>query len=155
VQSLKPKTRRMIYILVLLSAIAFGVGVLLWNMRSHLEFFFTPSQLFEQKILENQKIRIGGLIEAESIVRDEQKISFVLTDGQKKITVVYNGLPPALFREGQGMVARGFLKGDGIFSADELLAKHDERYMPPEVARALKEQGHWRDNISMPEAESK
>ena len=90
-------------------------------------------------------MRIGGLVEAGSVQKDGQEVRFTVTDTNKTVDVVYRGLLPDLFREGQGVVAEGTLGADGVFIAREVLAKHDEKYMPPEVAKALKESGRWQE----------
>jgi cytochrome c-type biogenesis protein CcmE len=94
-----------------------------------------------------QKLRLGGMVEKDSIRRDGQKTSFSVTDGKQKLNVVYEGALPDLFREGQGVVAEGHLQGN-LFKADMVLAKHDENYMPRDVAEALKKQGYWQENGS-------
>ncbi|MEL6218346.1 MAG: cytochrome c maturation protein CcmE [Pseudomonadota bacterium] len=107
-------------------------------------FFKSPSEIVTERPGPEQRLRIGGLVEEGSLVRGEgETVSFAVTDGAESVTVRFTGVLPDLFREGQGIVAEGRVF-DGTFVADEVLAKHDENYMPREVADALKEQGHWK-----------
>ena len=108
--------------------------------RSNLVFFYSPTEVFEGKVALNKIFRIGGMVETGSVRRssDGMKVDFIVTDFNKKIPVHYQGLLPDLFREGQGIVAQGRLSDDNRFIASEVLAKHDEKYMPPEAAQALK-----------------
>lgn len=129
--------------------IGFGVVVLslaailmLFAFRQSIVFFHTPSDLAEQKVGPGVRIRLGGLVENGTVVRGQgTKVSFAVTDTLKSVPVTYEGVLPDLFREGQGVVTEGVLQADGTFSADSVLAKHDENYMPPEVAKSLKEKG--------------
>jgi len=106
--------------------------------RSNLVFFFTPSQIAADEAPRNRAFRIGGLVETGSVHRDGTKVQFMVTDTAKSVPVAYVGILPDLFREGKGVVAQGRLESDGVFHASEVLAKHDENYMPPEAAEALK-----------------
>ncbi len=108
--------------------------------RSNLVFFYSPTEVLEGKVATNKTIRIGGLVEKGSVQRspDGLKVDFVVTDLNKKLPVHYEGILPDLFREGQGVVAQGRLQAGNAFTASEVLAKHDEKYMPPEAAQALK-----------------
>lgn len=129
--------------------IGLGVGVLslaailmMFAFRQAIVFFHTPSDVAENKIAPGARFRLGGLVEQGSVVRgDGTKVAFTVTDTLQKVPVSYEGILPDLFREGQGVVAEGTLSPDGHFVADTVLAKHDETYMPPEVAKALKEKG--------------
>lgn len=112
--------------------------------RDNLVFFFTPSDIAVKHITADQYIRIGGLVAEDSVTQQDETIHFTITDLSAELPARFIGVPPALFREGQGVVAEGRLEA-GIFYADKLLAKHDENYMPPEVAEALKKSGKWRD----------
>jgi cytochrome c-type biogenesis protein CcmE len=121
-----------------------AVGLVLMAMRDSIVFFYTPSDVETKELAAGQRFRLGGLVEAGSIVRGEgTTVRFVVTDMQKRLPVTYTGVLPDLFREKQGVVAEGKLEPDGVFHADQVLAKHDENYMPPEVAKRLKEQGVW------------
>lgn len=129
--------------------IGLGVGVLslaailmLFAFRQSIVFFHTPSDVTAHKIAPGVRFRLGGLVAQGSVVRGEgTKVAFTVTDTLEKVPVSYEGILPDLFREGQGVVAEGTIAGDGHFVADTVLAKHDETYMPPEVAKALKEKG--------------
>jgi len=133
--------------------IAGGVGVLaaavllvLFAMKDSIVFFNSPTDVVEKHIAPGARIRLGGLVTPGSVTRgDELAVRFEVTDGNRAIAVTYQGILPDLFREGQGIVAEGALDGAGVFKADNVLAKHDETYMPKEVADALKKQGHWKD----------
>jgi len=130
--------------LVLLSGAAFLV---FRAFESNILFFITPSDLEARELTGNEQFRLGGLVEVGSVQKEEGSlvVRFTVTDGGATIPVVYSGLLPDLFREGQGVVAEGTIDGTGTFIATTVLAKHDENYMPPEVAEALKKQGHWKD----------
>jgi cytochrome c-type biogenesis protein CcmE len=125
-----------------------GLGVatalVLNAFQSNLVFFFTPTQVASNEAPRDRAFRVGGLVEAGSVVRDKDALTvrFRVTDTAKTIPVVYTGILPDLFREGKGVVAQGKLAADGTFKASEVLAKHDENYMPPEAADALKKAGH-------------
>jgi cytochrome c-type biogenesis protein CcmE len=133
--------------------IAGGVGVLaiaillvLFAMKDAIVFFNSPTDVVEKHIAPGTRIRLGGLVVQGSLSRGEAlAVRFEVTDGNRAIPVTYQGVLPDLFREGQGVVAEGTLDGSGVFKADNVLAKHDETYMPKEVADALKKQGHWKD----------
>jgi len=121
------------------------VGLVLTALRDSIVFFYTPSEVAEKHLDTGQRFRLGGLVENGSLKRGEgTTISFVVTDKRATLPVTYTGVLPDLFREGQGVVAEGMLTSEGVFHADSVLAKHDEKYMPPEVAKKLKEQGVWR-----------
>ena len=133
---------------VLVIGVVFGVAVAtalgLTAFQENLLYFYSPSQIAEGEAPDNRKFRVGGLVVAGTVVRatDSLLIKFDLTDNSKTMTVEYSGILPDLFREGQGIVAMGQKNAEGIFVADEVLAKHDENYMPPEVAAALKAVEH-------------
>jgi cytochrome c-type biogenesis protein CcmE len=133
--------------------IAGGVGVLaiaillvLFAMKDAIVFFNSPTDVVEKHVAPGTRIRLGGLVVKGSLSRGEAlAVRFEVTDGNRAIPVTFQGVLPDLFREGQGVVAEGSLDGSGVFKADNVLAKHDETYMPKEVADALKKQGHWKD----------
>jgi cytochrome c-type biogenesis protein CcmE len=135
--------------LLALGMVALGgaTALVLMAFNDNLVFFYSPSALTAQTVAADRRVRIGGLVEAQSLSRalDGRSISFRLTDGAMDIAVVYQGLLPDLFREGQGAVAEGKLRPDGVFAASSVLAKHDENYMPREVVDALKKSGHWQE----------
>ena len=139
------KQRRAILIGTCLGVLALAVGLVLMALRDSIVFFYTPSEVAEKHLDTGQRFRLGGLVENGSLKRGEgTTVSFVVTDKRATLPVTYTGVLPDLFREGQGVVAEGALTSDGVFHADSVLAKHDEKYMPPEVAKKLKEQGVWR-----------
>ena len=124
--------------------LAAAIGLVLFAMRDSIVFFYSPSEVTAMQIAPGQRFRLGGLVEMGSVVRDEgTTVRFIITDQAKTLPVTYTGVLPDLFREGQGVVAEGSLEPDGVFHADNVLAKHDENYMPPEVAKKLKAQGVW------------
>jgi len=126
---------------VLLAAVLLVMSAL----RDKIVFFFTPTEIVaEGKAQPGQRVRIGGLVKEGSVVRDGEKISFVVTDLEKDLPVTYVGILPDLFREGQGVVSEGMIDANGMFAADTVLAKHDENYIPKEVADALKDKGVWK-----------
>jgi len=138
---MKSRYKRAAFIVTGLVAIAIAATLVLNAFRSNLVFFFTPTQVFKGEAPKNISFRIGGLVEQGSLKRsaDTLENQFVVTDTIKRINVVYTGILPDLFREGKGVVAQGKLSQDGVFHADNVLAKHDENYMPPEAAEALKQ----------------
>ena len=137
---MKPRTKRAAIIVVGLAVLGIAATLVLNAFNSNLVFFFSPSQVFANEAPRDRSFRIGGLVEEGSIQREPQglTIRFAVTDRAQKIPVTYTGLLPDLFKEGKGVVAQGKLGSDGIFRADQVLAKHDENYMPPEAAEALK-----------------
>jgi len=136
------KQRRGVLIGVSVSVLMVAVGLVLFAMRDSIVFFHTPSDITETHIPPGERFRLGGLVASGSVKRGEgAKVSFVVTDTLKDIPVTYDGVLPDLFREGQGVVAEGKLTPSGVFVADTVLAKHDETYMPPEVAKALQARG--------------
>jgi cytochrome c-type biogenesis protein CcmE len=139
------KQRRGVLIGTCVAVLGVAVGLVLFAMRDSIVFFYSPSEVVEMAIAPGQRFRLGGLVETGSVVRGEgTSVRFVITDQAKTLPVTYIGVLPDLFREGQGVVAEGMLEPDGVFHADNVLAKHDENYMPPEVAKKLKAQGMWR-----------
>lgn len=138
------RKRRLIAVLIILAGVGTAAVVASRALKQNLLYFQSPSELALQPIPPGRQFRLGGLVKPGSVQRDEGGLStrFVVTDGPKDIDVVYVGILPDLFREGQGVIARGALNDSGIFEASEVLAKHDENYMPPEVASALEEAGH-------------
>jgi cytochrome c-type biogenesis protein CcmE len=144
------KQRRGILIGTCLAVLGVAVALVLFAMRDSIVFFYSPSEVTEMQIAPGQRFRLGGLVEMGSVVRGEgTTIRFAITDQAKTLPVTFTGVLPDLFREGQGVVAEGALEPNGTFHADNVLAKHDENYMPPEVAKKLKEQGVWRDEAEV------
>jgi cytochrome c-type biogenesis protein CcmE len=138
------KGKRLALIGGALAALGVAVGLVLFALRDNIVFFYTPSELAQKHVAPGTRLRIGGLVKEGSVVKNGGRdVSFIVTDRNTDVKVAYNGLLPDLFREGQGVVADGALTADGAFRADSVLAKHDERYMPRDVADALKKQGVW------------
>jgi cytochrome c-type biogenesis protein CcmE len=147
---LKPKHRRLVLVGLSLATLAVAAFLVLRALNENLVFFYSPTMVVEKKPAADQRFRIGGLVEAGSVEKAGGQASFRLTDGEHTIRVVYAGALPDLFREGQGIVADGALSREGVFQAREVLAKHDENYMPPEVADALKKSGRWKEGEPLP-----
>jgi cytochrome c-type biogenesis protein CcmE len=140
------KQTRLTIILVSLTLVAAAAGLILFAIRDTIVFFFTPSEITEKHIAPGTRIRLGGLVEKGSLLKaGGTEVAFTVTDGIGTMKVRYNGQLPDLFREGQGVVAEGAQGMDGVFIADTVLAKHDENYMPKDVADKLKEKGVWQE----------
>ena len=138
------RRKRLSVLLLAFIAITVSGFLILSASRDSLIYFYSPTELLEIKNIENKIIRIGGLVRAESLVSiNKSKIAFIVEDGKNHLSVQYTGILPDLFREGQGVICEGKLNKNRIFIADRILAKHDENYMPPEVADALKKTGNW------------
>ena len=141
------RQRRLAIIGGSLTMLAVAAALVLNAMRDSIVFFSTPATVAERHIPPGKRFRLGGLVEKGSLVRgDNLAVTFQVGDGNATLPVSYQGILPDLFREGQGVVAEGALDSSGVFKADTVLAKHDENYMPREVADALKKQGHWKDD---------
>lgn len=141
------RKRRLIIVLVLLAGFSAAVGLALVALQENMNLFYSPAEIDAGRAPLDQRIRAGGLVEEGSLSRDSDslKVRFMITDNKGRVPVEYNGILPDLFREGQGVVALGKLNGDGVLVADQVLAKHDEEYMPPEVEKALKDAGRLRE----------
>jgi len=138
------KGKRLALISGALTVLSVAAGLVLFALRDNIVFFHTPAELAEKHVAPGARLRIGGLVKQGSVVKSGGRdVTFTITDNKADLDVSYSGLLPDLFREGQGVVADGALTLDGKFRADSVLAKHDERYMPREVADALKKQGVW------------
>ena len=146
------KRRRLIALALGLGLLGAATALALVAFNDNLVFFYGPSELAAKEIGPDRRIRIGGLVELQSLARhaDGHGVGFRVTDGKTDIAVDYDGILPDLFREGQGVVAEGRLRADGVFAATNVLAKHDEKYMPPEVADALKKAGRWQEGGALP-----
>ena len=141
------KQRRLILIGSSLGVLAVAAALVLSALKDSIVFFNSPSDVVEKHVAVGTRIRLGGLVKPGTVERGEQlMVRFEVTDGKSAIPVSYQGVLPDLFREGQGVIAEGALEQSGVFKADAVLAKHDEKYMPREVADALKKQGHWKDD---------
>jgi len=125
--------------------LATAVGLVLFALGDKITFFTSPSDLAAHRMSPGTRLRLGGLVETGSVVHEGNMVRFRVTDGANAVTVTFAGILPDLFREGQGTVAEGKVGADGVFAADTVLAKHDEKYMPKEVADALKQSGHWQE----------
>jgi cytochrome c-type biogenesis protein CcmE len=147
---LKPRTRRALWIVAGLAGLGIAATLVLNAFQSNLVFFFTPTQVASNEAPKDRAFRIGGLVEAGSLAREKDGLTvrFRVTDTAMTIPVVYVGILPDLFKEGKGVVAQGRLAPDGTFAASEVLAKHDENYMPPQAAEALKKAGHPMDKAA-------
>jgi cytochrome c-type biogenesis protein CcmE len=146
---MKPKRRRFVFLVLGALILSAAVGLVLVALEEDIVFFYSPSEIDNADVPRNRMIRIGGLVEEGSLLRGQgATITFAVTDLDASIAVAYTGILPDLFREGQGVVIAGRLKPDGSFIADEVLAKHDETYMPPEVADALKKSGQWKEGAA-------
>ncbi len=146
--AMKPKRRRLYFVLSAMTALGVAAGLVLFALEDSLVFFYSPSDVLEKNIDQGRHIRLGGLVEEGSIERDGTTVRFRVTDMAHTISVSYTGVLPDLFSEGRGVVTEGALAADGTFLATGVLAKHDENYMPKEVADALKEAGHWQDGAA-------
>lgn len=137
------KGKRLTLIAGAMAVLGVAAGLMLFALRDNIVFFYTPSELAKKQAIPGARLRIGGLVKEGTVVKDGQDVRFTVTDKTSDLPVSYTGLLPDLFREGQGVVVDGVLQPSGDFRADSVLAKHDERYMPRDVADALKKQGVW------------
>ena len=137
-----PRRKRFAIIAGIVGAVGVAVALVLNAFNSNLVFFYSPSQVAAKEAPAGRTFRLGGLVEQGSVKRDGVTVRFVVTDMARAIPVRYEGILPDLFKEGKGVVAQGQVGGDGVFVAREVLAKHDENYMPPEAAEAMRKAGH-------------
>lgn len=137
---MKPRQKRFVFIIAGVVGVGIAVALVLNALDKNVSLYFTPTQVFNHEAPEGRSFRIGGLVEVGSVKReaDGLTVNFVITDTHKSLPAVYRGILPDLFKEGKGVVAQGKMQADGIMHADEVLAKHDENYMPPEAADAIK-----------------
>ncbi|MCH7864267.1 MAG: cytochrome c maturation protein CcmE [Proteobacteria bacterium] len=141
---MKRKHKRLTFVIIAMSLLGVAAALMLTAFEENIVFFYTPTDIIEKKITDGRRFRLGGLVEEGSVQKATGAVvNFRVTDLTTAIPVSFKGILPDLFREGQGIVAEGRLSG-GVFRADEVLAKHDETYMPPEVAEALKKSGQWK-----------
>ena len=141
----KRKQRRLTLLGLGMLALAGATALVLTAFEDNMVFFYSPSEVQAKTVPPDRYVRLGGLVKEGSVekIADGATVRFAVTDGKNAVTVRYRGMLPDLFREGQGVVTQGQFNGEGVFVAKEVLAKHDENYMPPEVAEALKESGEW------------
>lgn len=145
------RQRRLTLIGLSLAVLGLAAGLVLYALSGSITLFHSPTDVMEKNLQPGQRFRLGGLVEAGSVRRGEtMQVRFSVTDGRTSIPVSYRGVLPDLFREGQGVVTEGVLEPGGQFRADSVLARHDETYMPKEVADSLKRQGHWRPGEPAP-----
>jgi len=137
------KRRRLYFVALGLLGLGTATALMLSAMEDNIVFFFSPTELKDRPVAADQRLRVGGLVETGSVQKNGDTVRFSVTDNAERLTIQYTGILPDLFREGQGIVAEGTMGADGTFMARDVLAKHDENYMPPEVAEALKKNGHW------------
>ena len=137
---MKPKNQRLVLVVAAIVAVLLAVLLAMWGLRDRVSYFYTPADIVAGKAEQGRSMRLGGMVEKGSVQRlpDGVTIRFTLTDGQARTPVLFRGIPPDLFREGSGAVAEGRLE-NGTFVADNILAKHDERYMPPELGNLAAE----------------
>lgn len=143
--AMKRKHKRLTFVIIAMALVGLATGLVLFALGDGISLFHSPTDIVEKQPDADKRIRLGGLVEDGSVTREDGSaiVHFKVTDMENTVAVTYEGLLPDLFREGQGIVAEGRLI-DGVFVASEVLAKHDENYMPPEVADALKKSGEWR-----------
>ena len=146
------RKKRLLIILAILAGVAIAVALALSALQQNINLFYTPTQIANGEAPHDTRIRAGGMVAKDSLKRtgDSLDVEFVVTDFAKNVTIRYRGILPDLFREGQGIVALGKLNADGVLIADEVLAKHDENYMPPEVTKALKDSGQLQGSGQQP-----
>ena len=130
---------RFLFIILILVILSLSTFLILKSLEENVVYFKSPTEVKNLAEIEKKKIRIGGMVKKESILVEEKKLNFIVTDFKNEINVIYSGAIPNLFSEGKGVVAEGFLKDRNLFLATKILAKHDENYMPPEVKEALEE----------------
>ena len=136
---MKPRQKRLMFILAGVAGVGVAVALVLNALKSNVSLYFTPTQVMNHEAPEGRSFRIGGLVQAGSVRREKDglTVNFIITDTVKNMPVIYKGILPDLFKEGKGVVAQGKMQADGMMHADEVLAKHDENYMPPEAKDAL------------------
>jgi cytochrome c-type biogenesis protein CcmE len=153
---MNPKRKqRLIIVLFIVFGAATAVGLSMYALNQNINLFYSPTDIVDNKAPEGTRIRAGGMVVEGSVIRDTQSLNvkFDMTDYANSVTVSFTGILPDLFREGQGIVAQGSMNSDGVFEAVEVLAKHDENYMPPEVAEALEKAGKMPDQMRAQGAE--
>jgi cytochrome c-type biogenesis protein CcmE len=147
---MKPRHKRLALIGGIVAAVGVAAALVLNAFQSNLVFFYSPSQVAAKEAPQGRTFRIGGLVQQGSVKREGTEVQFAVTDTAQTIAVRYQGILPDLFKEGKGVVAQGQLRDDGVFVAREVLAKHDENYMPPEAAHALEQAQKAQKSVQMP-----
>ncbi|MEZ5584683.1 MAG: cytochrome c maturation protein CcmE [Candidatus Competibacteraceae bacterium] len=139
------RRKRLTFVLIIVLGVGVAASLTLYALQQNINLFYSPSQIASGQAPVGRSIRVGGLVVTGSVAREPEslQVEFARTDNQEQIMVRYDGILPDLFREGQGIVARGRVSANGVVQAEEVLAKHDENYMPPEVADSLKQAGMW------------
>ena len=142
-----PKKRRLYLVLGGMSSLGLAVCLVIFAFQDNLVFFYSPTEIAKEGVSSDQRIRVGGLVEEGSVISEGDGLTtrFRITDLSQTLSITYTGILPSLFREGQGVIVQGYLQNSTNFVADEVLAKHDENYMPPEIAEALKKSGQWKE----------
>ncbi|MDD5180546.1 MAG: cytochrome c maturation protein CcmE [Gallionellaceae bacterium] len=138
---MKPRQKKLMFIIIGVALVAAAVGLVLFALKNNVSLYFTPTQVYNKEAPQGRNFRIGGLVEAGSVKRENDGLTvhFTITDTARSMPVVYKGILPDLFKEGKGVVAQGKLEADNVFHAEEVLAKHDENYMPPEATHAVEQ----------------
>ncbi|NOY63212.1 MAG: cytochrome c maturation protein CcmE [Gammaproteobacteria bacterium] len=147
---MKPRHKRLAFIVGGLVAIAIAATLVLKALEGNLAYFFSPSDIVANKAPVDHTMRLGGLVKKGTVKREGLTVRFDVTDNAETVSVSYTGILPDLFQEGQGVVAQGRMRSDGVFHAEEVLAKHDETYMPPEVAAALEKAEQANSSVAQP-----
>ena len=147
---MKPRSKRFLLIIGGIAIVAAAAGLVLFALRNNVSLYFTPTQVYNKEAPQGRSFRIGGLVEEGSVKRetDGLTVHFNITDTAKTMQVTYKGILPDLFKEGKGVVAQGKLQADNVFYAEEVLAKHDENYMPPEAKHALEEAAKTQSGVN-------
>ena len=147
---MKPRQKKLMFIMIGIALVAAAVGLVLFALKNNVSLYFTPTQVYNKEAPQGRNFRIGGLVEAGSVKRENDGLTvyFTITDTARSMPVVYKGILPDLFKEGKGVVAQGKLEADNVFHAEEVLAKHDENYMPPEATHAV-EQAQKGQNVQV------
>jgi cytochrome c-type biogenesis protein CcmE len=147
---MKPRSQRFLLIIGGIAIVAAAAGLVLFALKDNVSLYFTPTQVYNKEAPQGRSFRIGGLVEAGSVKRegDGLTVHFSITDTARSMPVTYKGILPDLFKEGKGVVAQGKLQADNVFYAEEVLAKHDENYMPPEAKHALDEAAKTQSGVS-------
>ena len=142
-----PRQKRMVGVFAIVAGVGIATAFALKAFNQNMLYFYNPTQVAAGDAPTGRSIRVGGLVQTNSIQRvpGSMEVRFSITDFEKEVPIKYSGILPDLFREGQGVIAEGIVESGGTFKADSVLAKHDEKYMPKEVADALKKQGHWKE----------